>query len=79
MERVEQNCCKYVKRVAGEGVSGESAVVGVPTGAPSFRTTVVAYFLLVSVKNAAAEALNVSLLFSVMPQAKGYYPTYAPL
>jgi hypothetical protein len=21
----------------------------------------------------------VSLLFSVMPQAKGYYPTYAPL
>lgn len=26
-KRVGQNCCKYVKRVAKEGVSGESAVV----------------------------------------------------
>jgi len=32
----------------------------------------------VCVKDAAA-ILNVSLLFSVMPQVKGYYPTDVPL
>jgi hypothetical protein len=49
-----------------------------PNGATYFRTTVVAYIRGVSVKDAAA-ILNVSLLFSVRPQAKGYYPTYVPL
>ena len=49
-----------------------------PNGATYFRTTVVAYIRGVSVKVAAA-ILNVSLLFSVMPQVKGYYPTYVPL
>lgn len=50
----------------------------VPNGATYFRTTVVAYIRGVSVKDEAA-ILNVSLLFSVMPQVKGYYPTYVPL
>jgi len=50
----------------------------VPNGATYFRTTVVAYIRGVSVKDAAA-ILNVSLLFSVMPQVKGYYPTDVPL
>ena len=38
----------------------------------------VAYIRVVSVKDAAA-ILNISLLFSVMPQVKGYYPTDVPL
>jgi hypothetical protein len=49
-----------------------------PNGATYFRTRVVAYFRGVSVKDESA-ILNVSLLFTVMPQVKGYYPTYVPL
>lgn len=50
----------------------------VSNGATYFWTTVVAYIRGVSVKDEAA-ILNVSLLFSVMPQVKGYYPMYVPL
>jgi len=75
---VGQNCCKYVKRVVKEGLAVNLLLLEVPGGATYLSTAVVAYFLLVSVKDAAA-ILNVSLLFSVMPQVKGYYPAYAPL